>query len=75
MLDETSRSQYEPHYQHKDLKNVDISNKMPESFKQVVANLAVEAKNGRLVPHDNDKLLKNAAFNKFTEEVGKILNI
>lgn len=74
MLDETSKSQYEPYYRHKDLKNVDTSNKMPESFKQAIANLNVEAQNGKIIPRKDEQLARNAAFNKFADEVRNIIN-
>lgn len=74
MLDETSKSQYEPYYHHKDLKNVDTSNKMPESFKQTIANLNVEAQNGKIIPRKDEQLARNAAFNKFADEVRNIIN-
>ena len=74
MLDETSKSQYEPYYRHKDLKNVGTSNKMPESFKQAIANLNVEAQNGKIIPRKDEQLAQNATFNKFADEVRNIIN-
>lgn len=73
MCDKNIREHLEPHYHHENLKNVDTSNKMPESFKKAVANLAAEAKNGKLAPRYDNQLVFNNVFNKFNAEAQKTI--